>query len=425
MDLAKGTRDFSCQEKILRDKVTNTITQVFARYGYNPIETPIIERLETLTAKYGASDETDVAKEIYQLQDQGGRKLGLRFDLTVPAARFVAMNPQLKMPFKRYQIGNVYRDGPIKLGRYREFVQCDFDVFGCKALRADAEILSVFFAVFKELDTDVVIEVNNRKLLSELIKQSGVKEKDVESVMITIDKIDKLGKEAVSKELAQKNISEDATTKLLELFTITGSNEEKLAVAQKLVSKDSEGLQELREVLMYEPRATINLGLARGLAYYTGTVFEGRIKDSTITSSVCAGGRYDTLIGTLLGNNKSVPAVGGSFGLEPITEYLKERAKGEPQGYPKTQTQAFVIPIKCYEQALPLVKKLRDAGVNTEIDLMERGISKNLEYANAQDIPYVIILGQKELSEGVVKKKDMRSGEETTISPEQLIKELS
>lgn len=425
MELPKGTRDFPPEEKILRDSIISTLSSTFRIYGFNPLETPLFERWDVLCAKYGASDETDVLKEVYRLSDQGGRELGLRFDLTVPTARFVAMNPQLKMPFKRYQIGNVYRDGPIKLGRYREFTQCDFDIFGCNTIQADAEVIQVFLDVFSQLELDTVLEVNNRKLLSALIATAGVSKTQAESVMISIDKLDKIGMSGVQKELAIKKIPDGVMEKLQEFFSITGTNEEKLAQLEaKLPENARDGIVELRKLFAYVPGVVFNPALARGLAYYTGTVFEGRLNNSEITSSICGGGRYDDLVGSLIGG-KSVPAVGGSFGLEPISEFMKVRAKGKQGGMPKTVTTAYVIPIKCYDKALDFVKKLREAAIHCEIDLMERSISKNLEYANALDIPYVIILGQQELDAGKVKFKDMRTSEELLLSPDEIIQKLS
>jgi histidyl-tRNA synthetase len=425
LQLPKGTRDFPPEQKLLRDSVVRTLTTLFERFGFNPLETPVLERWEVLSAKMGASDETDVMKEVYRLKDQGGRELGLRYDLTVPTARFVSMNPQLKMPFKRYQVGNVFRDGPIKLGRYREFIQCDFDIFGCKKLTADAEILQVFLDAFKTLELDATMEVNNRKLLTALIAQAGVSEEQAETVMITIDKLDKQGDDGVKKELLGKGIEGEVVTKLLGYFQITGTNEERLAALEKELPKDKhEGIAELRELLTYVKDVVINPALARGLAYYTGTVFEGRLNNAEITSSICSGGRYDNLVGVLLGK-ASIPAVGGSFGLEPITEYLRLRAKGQQGGLPKTAVELFVIPIKCYEQALSFVNQLREAGINTEIDLTARGISKNLEYANALDIHYVVIVGPKELEAGKVKLKDMRTGDESLLSLDEVTAKLA
>lgn len=427
LQLPKGMRDFPPEEKILRDKVINKLIKVFERYGFNPLETPIVERLDVLTAKYGASDETDVMKEVYRFKDQGDRDLGLRFELTLSTARFVGMDPTLKMPFKRYQIGNVFRDGPIKLGRYREFTQCDVDIFGVKQMTADAELIQLLFDGFKELNIDAVVQVNNRKLLNGLIQACGIPEDKSDTVIITIDKIEKQPIDEIKKELASKGIGDDAITKLISLFQMSGSNADKIKTVEQFLEGEPEdsigiiGLTELKEVLLLVNNQNLifNPALARGLAYYTGTVFEGFFKNGRVKSSICGGGRYDSLVGTLLDGKKDLPAVGVAFGLEPITEELKLGSSME-----KTVVKLFVIPIKCYDKVLPLVQRLRDAGIKTAIDLQGKGISKNLDYANVLDIPYVLIVGQRELDEGKVKLKDMRTGEEFLLTLEELEQKL-
>lgn len=427
LQLPKGMRDFPPEEKILRDKVVGTLTKVFERYGFNPLETPIIERLDVLTAKYGASDETDVMKEVYRFKDQGGRDLGLRYELTVSTARFVGMNPQLKMPFKRYQLGDVFRDGPIKLGRYREFMQCDVDIFGCKGMAADAEILGLILDAFQALSIDGVVQVNNRKLLNDVIAAAGVPDGKAESVIITIDKLEKYGVDEVRKELEGKGIGDEAITRLLGFLQVTGSNEERLARISSFLGKESEGAKELAELFSYVQglgNVIFTPSLARGLAYYTGTVFEGFFREGTVTSSICGGGRYDRMVGVLLGNQKEVPAVGVAFGIEPITEQLKLTAKERKERFPKTVVTAFVSPIKCFAEALPIVRRLREAGVRTEIDLQGRSISKNLDYANAMEIPFVLIIGKQELAEGKVKVKEMKTGEESLLTVDEAVTRL-
>jgi len=275
----KGTRDFPAEEKIVRDKIESTLIEVFRLYGFYPVDTPIIEDYSLLSAKCGAGEESDALKEIYTFSDQGKRKLGLRFELTLSTARFVAMNPTLKMPFKRYQIGQVFRDGPVKLGRYREFTQCDVDIFGTKSMLADAECVSVGLTSVKKLGFDAYIEINNRKLLNGLIIEAGISEKKAESIIITIDKLKKQGENEVRKELEQKGIKDDAIAKLLSFFNTTGTNEEKLKTINGIINNEvgKEGLKEIEEVLSYlskeEKKNVVFLpSLARGLGYYTGTV---------------------------------------------------------------------------------------------------------------------------------------------------------
>ena len=430
----KGVRDFPPEEKIMRDKVVNALIKTFESYGFNPLETPILELWEVLTSKYGASQETDVMQEVYKLTDRGARDLGLRYELTLSTARFVGMNPQLKLPFKRYQIGSVFRDGPIKLGRYREFTQCDVDTFGCKRMTADAEILLLAIDAFEALGIQATLQVNNRKLLNGLLQAAGVPADKTESAIITIDKFDKQGADEVRKELEQKGISDDAIAKALGFFQAAGTNKEKLEQIEQFLpagnGQGREGITELKELFSYlasvpEGRILFNPSLARGLAYYTGTVFEGFFEEGEVRSSICGGGRYDKMVGELLGSEKEMPAVGIAFGLEPITEQLKLLAKAKPGGMPKTVVKVLVVPIRCFEAAVGIAQRLRKAGIRTDIDLLGRGISKNLEAANQLDIPYSLIVGRQELEQGKVKLKDMRTGTEELLPLEEVEQRLA
>ena len=422
LETAKGVKDVLPIEKIQRQEIVDTLKRVFELYGYNPFDTPIIERYDTLTAKFTAGAGSDAEKEIFKLKDQGGRKLGLRYDLTVPFSRFIGMNPQMKMPFKRYQIGRVYRDGPIKLGRYREFWQCDVDVVGVKSMLADAEVLSLADNALRELKLKARIEVNNRKLLNGILEQVGVA-KDKESAIIAIDKLAKYGKKVVADELKEKGVDKKAIDKVMDLISITGKNDEILSKVKKKVDNDigKEGIEELEELFSYLKKlgvkSELNLSLARGLGYYTGTVFEVFLKDSNVKSSIAAGGRFDEMIGDFLGGNRAYPAVGISFGLDVISDALNLKEKGA-----NTITQAYLIPIKNTDKCLKILQTLRKEGVRADIDLIGRGISKNLDYANTIGVPYVIIAGNQELKAKKVKLKDMKSGKEKLLSLEKAIK---
>ena len=255
---------------ILRNKIVSTLRGVFELYGFSPLETPILERLDVLSAKYAGGAE--ILKEMYNLKDQGGRELGLRYDLTVPFSRVIAMNPQLKLPFKRYQIGEVFRDGPLKAGRYREFYQCDGDVVGSKSLSSDAELLSLTKNVFKKLRLDVVIRVNSRKVSNALFAAANVPETLWNDVLLTVDKLEKLGEKAVEKELLEKGIERKAIDFIMKMILIKGSNAEKLKRLDKEL-KDKEGLEEIKELLRYEPEVVFDVSLARGFVYYTGVAF--------------------------------------------------------------------------------------------------------------------------------------------------------
>lgn len=420
LQLPKGVRDFPPEEKIQRNKLISKLSAVFERYGFNPLETPMFERFDVLGAKYAGGAE--ILKETFRFQDQGKRDLALRYDLTVPLARFVGMNPQLKLPFKRYAIGRVFRDGPIKLGRYREFYQCDADVVGSKSMLADAECIRVAVAGFKELGIPVTISVNNRKLLEEVLRKNGVKESQLIETILILDKIKKVGLDEVRKELKEKGIPEKSVDFVVQLSTEKGSTKEKLARVKEFVGETA-GYKELSELFSYlneEENVIYDPSLARGLAYYTGTVFEGFAKESKVTSSLCGGGRYDKMIPELLKSKLDFPAIGFSFGLEPIMDVLKEKESEQK----KSLVQVYVIPIKNGKECIPIVERLRAAGIPAEMDLNERSISKNLDYANSYGIPFVLICGPKELDAGKVKLKDMASGEESMLRVEEVLQQL-
>lgn len=419
IEMAKGVRDFPPEDKIIRDNMVNKLVCIFQRYGYSPLETPSIERLDTLAAKFAAGTESDAAKEIFKLTDQGNRELGLRFDLTVPFSRFIALNPNLKMPFKRYEIGRVFRDGPIKLGRYREFWQCDVDIAGCSSVRAEAELILLALDAFKELGLDAYIEVNNRKLLFGIMDYCDIPRELRESVIITIDKIKKQGIQIVKKELSEKGIKDESIEKIEEIFMARGTAQEIINTMRQLVTSEMglEGVKELEELFSYlkfvKPESVIlNQSLARGLGYYTGTVFEGFLNDSKMTSSICGGGRYDNMIGMYAENAREYPAVGISFGLEPITDALK--LSGIEQR--RSVTQLYIIPIKTFKESLVITTKLREAGLKVEIDLMDKGVSKNLDYANSLKIPFVAFIGDSEIVEQKIKLKNMHSGKEELVT---------
>ncbi|MBN2458734.1 histidine--tRNA ligase [Candidatus Woesearchaeota archaeon] len=428
LENSKGTRDIPPEDKIVRNYIISRLVEVFERYGYSPLETPIIEKYELLAAKGGAGDESDAMKEIFTLTDQGQRKLGLKFEQTLSFARFIGMNPTLKMPFKRYEIGPVFRDGPIKLGRYRQFWQCDVDVVGCEDMVVDAEILLLSLDAFKSMGLDAYLEVNNRKILKGIIEFAGIKPELADSVIISIDKLGKIGADGVRKELEEKSIPDDQTAKLLSAFSISGSFEEKISTLKGIIKGKIgvEGIEEIEQVFSYlseEQKKSINfnVSLARGLGYYTGTIFEGFVRNSQVTSSVCGGGRYDSMIPALLESKKEYPCIGISFGLDVISDVLKLSGKE----FGKTVTQAFVIPIKARKQAFSICQELRKAGINADMDFLERGISKNLSYANSMGIPFAIIVGDKELKENKVKLRDMKSGTEEMLPLDDTITKIN
>ncbi len=408
-------RDLGPEEKLLRDKVVKELIKVFELYGYAPLQTPLVESFDVLGAKFAAGQGSDVMKEVFKLKDQGKRDLGLRFDLTVPFARFVGMNPQLKMPFKRYQIGEVYRDGPIKLGRFREFVQCDVDVVGTKNMLADVELIKLSLDFFSKMKFDAYIEVNNRKLLQGLLLDCGVSKKNLDRVIITVDKLKKIGVSGVKEELKAKGVTDDVIKEIVKVFSV--KNLKDVEVNNSL---GVEGLEELKELFKYfgkKENVVLNLSLARGLGYYTGTVFEGFLYDSKIKSSICGGGRFDDMIGMYLGRG-DYPAVGISFGLDVIVEAMKL------EGFESKRSLAdvYVIPIKTVKESFKIVSELRAKGVKADIDLIGRGISKNLDYADKLGIKFVVFVGAEELKKGKLKLRDMVTGKEKFVNLSTLVK---
>lgn len=420
LQIPKGTRDTSPEEKIVKDKIVNTLKEVFELYGYAPLDTPILERFDVLSSKYAGGAE--ILKETFRLKDQGERELGLRYDLTVPMCRYIAMNPTIKMPFKRYQIGEVFRDGPVATARYRQFTQCDVDVVGSSSMASDAEIIGLVYSAFSKFNLEVFVKFNNRKLLNDILDYCGIQKEKQEAAILSIDKLQKLGINVVKDELRQQKIDESKINKIIDIINVSGNNQEKTSQLKKFL-KDSEGLKEIEEIISYLKNmnfeADFDVSLARGLAYYTGTVFEGLLKSSSVKSSVCGGGRYDKMIGAFLGKG-SYPAVGISFGVDRVYDALVEKQETKQ----RTNTQIYIIPIKTLNESMKIAQQLREAGINTDTDSMDRGPSKNLEYANSLGIPYVAFVGKKELEENKVKLRDMGSGKEELLDIGEIITKL-
>lgn len=434
LQLARGVQDIKPDKQLQRQEVIRTLQKTFESYGFVPLDTPVFERYDVLSAKFAAGEESDAMKEVYTLQDNGERALGLRFDLTVPLARYVGMNIDLKLPFKRYQIGKVYRDAPVKAGRYREFTQCDVDIIGSKIMAADATCVNIALDVYKALGINAQIKINNRKVLQSVIKSLGVAQKDVESAMISLDKLDKYGKEVVQKELQEKNISLDVAT-FISLTPGTCSLGNKKDLQEKFIlplqeklGADNEGLQELQELFTYfegNKQIIFDPALARGLGYYTGTVFEVYAEENTNIGAIGAGGRYDNLIGGYLGKQDGeYPAVGISFGLDRIMDVLETLGKTVNI---TNNLQVFVIPIgETKKESFALAQELRTLGIGTDVELSGRkDLKKNIKYADAYNIPYVLLVGENELKEGNFTLKNLSSGEEFIGSVKEIAKKLS
>ena len=422
----RGMRDYPPAEAGLRRKITDALCRAFELYGFQPLDTPALENWEVLSSKYAGGDE--ILKETYSLKDLGDRKLGLRFDLTVPLCRFLAANPRIPLPFKRYQVGTVWRDGPVKLGRYREFWQADADTVGAENGLADAELVALACEAFAALGLNVAVRISNRKLLDGVLEACGVQEELRLPAMLSIDKLEKIGAEAVLKEMVDERGVPAAVAEkvLMALGEEEGpSNEAVLSRVGSAASKSKEGLKglkELEEVLGYckalgvSDRLVFSPGLARGLNYYTGTVFEVFLVNSKITSAVAAGGRYDGMVGSFSGSR--LPAVGISFGADVIADALRE-AGGKAAAGAGGACRVFVVPIKNPLDCLPFVQALRRAGVGTGVDLLSRSVSRNIEYAAKQGIPFAAIIGEKEVKAGKITLRDLASGEEKLVTVEE------
>ncbi len=432
LQLARGVQDIAPDKQLQRQEVMRTLQKTFESYGFLPLDTPVFERYDVLSAKFAAGEESDAMKEVYKLKDNGERELGLRFDLTVPLARYVGMNIDLKLPFKRYQIGKVYRDAPVKAGRYREFTQCDVDIIGSKNMAADATCINVALDVYKALGIKAQIKVNNRKLLQSIIKRLGVKEQEVDSAMISLDKLDKYGQDIVQKELTEKNIPLNvASFTALTPGTCSLASKDELEKfmrpLQEKLGKENEGLQELQELFSYftkNAQIIFDPPLARGLGYYTGTVFEVYAEENTAIGAIGGGGRYDNLIGGYLGKNDGeYPAVGISFGLDRMMDVLETLGK---QVQLNNTLAVFVIPIgDTSKEAFALAQALRTKGIGVDVELSGRkDLKKNMKYADAYNIPYVLLIGENELKEGKFTLKNLQSGEEFVGSIEAIAKRL-
>ncbi|MBP0725353.1 histidine--tRNA ligase [Bacillus sp. RG28] len=414
----KGTQDYLPEAEVIRRKVRRTLEDVFIQYGCKPLETPILNYSELLSSKYGGGAE--ILEEMYCLSDRGERELALRYDLTIPFAKVVAMNPNLRMPFKRYEIGKVFRDGPIKTGRFREFTQCDVDIVGVESQIAEAELMEMAVEVFKKLELDVMIHFNNRKLLMGMLELLNTPSEKINEVVLTLDKLEKIGVEGVEAELLEKDLSIKTVTMIKEL--IVDSQNKDLQYFEQY-AKDNEtliqGIEELKELMSYikylnlENNCIFNPFLARGLEIYTGTIYEIFLTNQSVKSSIGSGGRYDNAIGGLIGTNQVFSTVGISFGLDVIYTAMNLIGKGN---LVESEIDYYVVPINTQRESLLVASYLRQAGNNVEFEMGNKKLSKALERANKENVRYVVIIGEDEVRNNQYKVKDMVSGNERVES---------
>ncbi len=443
--IPKGTRDFSPVEMAKRNYIFNTIREVYHLYGFQQIETPAMEMLSTLMGKYG--DEGD--KLLFKIQNSGdyfsgitdeellGRNAaklaskfcekGLRYDLTVPFARYVVMHrEEITFPFKRYQIQPVWRADRPQKGRYREFYQCDADVVGSNSLLSEVELMQIVDTVFTRFGIRVCIKINNRKILTGLAEVIGEADKIVD-ITVAIDKLDKIGLDNVNAELKEKGISDEAIAKLQPIILLSGTNEEKLTVLKQVLAESETGLKGVEESefilntlsgLSMTNEIELDLTLARGLNYYTGAIFEVKALDVQI-GSITGGGRYDNLTGVF--GMAGVSGVGISFGADRIFDVLNQL-----ELYPKEAvngTQLLFINFGDKEAAYSInaLAKVRAEGIRAEIYPDAAKMKKQMSYANAKSIPFVALVGENEMNEGKITLKNMESGEQTLVTTDELI----
>ena len=447
--IPKGTRDFSPSEMVKRNYIFDLIKEVFRLYGYQPIETPAMENLSTLTGKYGeegdkllfkilnsgdfiskVSDDILTEKNSNKLTTQISEK-GLRYDLTVPFARFVVQyQSEITFPFKRYQIQPVWRADRPQKGRYREFYQCDVDVIGSNSLLNEVELVQIIDDIFTRLNINTVVKINNRKILAGIADIIGENERIID-ITVAVDKLDKIGIDKVNAELAEKGVSKEAIEKLQPILALKGEVASKIADLEVILSASEIGMKGVFEVkklfgylekLKLNAETELDLTLARGLNYYTGAIFEVKAKDFEI-GSICGGGRYDDLTGIF--GLPNVSGVGVSFGAERIYDVLTQMNLFPQESRETTKVLFVNFGEKEEAYCLPVLAELRKNRVNSEIFPDKAKMQKQLNYGNKKEIPFVVLAGESEIQEKKFTLKNMQSGEQKSVSAEELIKILS
>lgn len=446
--IPKGTRDFSPAEMLRRNYIFDTIKGVFQMYGYMPIETPAMENLETLLGKYGEEGDkllfkvlnsgdylSKADKDLLSTGDSNRVALqisekGLRYDLTVPFARFVVQHQnELSFPFKRYQVQPVWRADRPQKGRYREFYQCDVDVIGSDSLLNEVELLQIVDEVYRRLNIKVLIKLNNRKVLAGIAEIIGETDRLVD-ITVAIDKLDKIGLEKVRQELAERGLSREAIEKLEPILAVKGSNNEKLASLREVLKNSETGLRGVEEIetvlklvgaLKLETSVELDLTLARGLNYYTGAIFEVKALDVEI-GSITGGGRYDDLTGIF--GMPGMSGVGISFGADRIFDVMNQLELYPEEVSVATQVLFVNFGDKEAAHCLKLAAELRSKGIKTEVYPDNAKMKKQMAYADKKQIGYVALLGENEIAKGLITLKDMHSGEQSSITLDEVVERI-
>ena len=412
----KGVTDYYGKEQQIRNKIIDTLKQTFENYGYSPLDSSILYNYDILAYKY--QEGAEILNEIYTLRDQGNRELGLRYDLTIPFCKVISNEKELRLPFRRYEIGKVFRNGPVKLGRCREFYQCDIDIVGIDGDYIEVEQMLLVLNAFEKLGINIIIKWNNRKLMTSLIKYLNIDEFKIDLIIGIIDKLEKLTKEELIKEFLNIDIEEETAKKILEIFNKDIEYYNNLNIEDDLYKEAIFEINELNnklEKLNIQDKTKFTPTLARGLSIYTGTVFEFYDKDKRLTCSLGGGGRYNKIITDFISDGNTYPAVGLSFGLEPIYTILKQQLEET------NLVDVYIIPMDTELDCLKLAETLRKNNINVLVELNKRKVKKCFEYANKENIKYVIVIGSNEIESKTYTIKDMNSGEQYNMKEEELL----
>ena len=440
--LPKGTRDFGPGEMKKREYLFKIFKDTFSLYGFNALETPSMENINVLNGKYGEEgdklifrilDSGDFIKDVDNIESKDSNNLrkeiskkGLRYDLTVPFARYVSMNrDKITLPFKRYQIQNVWRADRPQKGRFREFYQCDVDYIGTKSIVCEAEIIDLVYSIFEKLKIqDFSVKLNNRKVLFGIVETLSLQD-NFDKICIIIDKIDKIGKDKFVEELKNIDLSKSQIEKLNSVLFFDGSNDDKIKFLKDILSKSStglEGINEIENLTKLSKEFIFDINLARGLSYYTSSIFEVILDEKNI-GSLCGGGRYDDL--TEIFGYKDISGIGISFGIERIYEIMKERNLFPDSINKKDTVLVCSMSEKYLDDSLRISSILRNNNISTDLYPDNPKLKKQLQYANNNDIPYVIIIGEDEVTSKLYTLKDMETGSQEKLGIDEIISKVS
>ena len=440
--LPKGTRDFGPGEMKKREYLFKIFKDTFSLYGFNALETPSMENINVLNGKYGEEgdklifrilDSGDFIKDVDNIESKDSNylrkeisKKGLRYDLTVPFARYVSMNrDKITLPFKRYQIQNVWRADRPQKGRFREFYQCDVDYIGTKSIVCEAEIIDLVYSIFEKLKIqDFSVKLNNRKVLFGIVETLSLQD-NFDKICIIIDKIDKIGKDKFAEELKNIDLSKSQIEKLNSVLFFDGSNDDKIKFLKDFLSKSStglEGINEIENLTKLFNEFIFEINLARGLSYYTSSIFEVILDEKNI-GSLCGGGRYDDL--TEIFGYKDISGIGISFGIERIYEIMKERNLFPDSINKKDTVLVCSMSEKYLDDSLRISSILRNNNISTDLYPDNPKLKKQLQYANNNDIPYVIIIGEDEVTSKLYTLKDMETGSQEKLGIDEIISKVS